>query len=95
MFDGSTESLYDIIEEQLRLRMRGEDGEVEDENDEEEYGEDGYDDTLVGDEDDEDEEDDIPFDVPKKKKSIFKRSTASSLKKSSAKSKIGKKFSRK
>ena len=76
MFDGSTESLYGIIEEQLRLRMRDEDGD-EDEDNGEEYEEDGYDDTLVGDED----EDDIPFDVPKKKKSIFKRSTASSIKK--------------
>lgn len=93
MFDGSTESLYDIIEEQLRLRMRDEDDEVEDEDNEDEYEEDGYDDTLVGDEDE--DEDDIPFDVPKKKKSLFKRSAASSIKKSSSKPKIGKKFSRK
>lgn len=90
MFDGSTESLYDIIEDQLHLRMRDENDEVEDEDNEEE---DDYDDTLVGDEDE--DEDDIPFDVPKKKKSIFKRSTASSIKKSSVKPKIGKKFSRK
>lgn len=74
--------------------MYGEDGEVEDEGGEDGYGEEDYDDTLVGDGDDEDE-DDIPFDVPKKKKSLFKRSTASSIKKSSVKPKIGKKFSRK
>jgi len=87
MFDGSTESLYDIIEEQLRLRMRSEDDEAVDTEDEDEEGD--YDDTLVGDED-EDEEDD----VPKKKISPFKKSSVLS-KKSPVKFKAGKKLSRK
>lgn len=54
MFDGSVESMYSIIEEQLKLRMQS-DEDIEDDEDDED--EEDYDKNLVGDEDDDDGED--------------------------------------
>lgn len=88
LYDGTDDSLYAIIEEQLKMRMRNAE---EDEDDELPFkDDDDYDDTLVGDEDEEDDdfeeededEDDIP---PVSSKGLFRKTAKT--KKSSTMSK--------
>ena len=69
MFDGTDESLYDIIEEQLKMRMRNFDSEADEEDED-------YDDTLVSDEDDDEEDEDE--EQPVKSKGLFRKTTAKS-----------------
>lgn len=75
-YDGTVDSLYDILEEQLTMNTPDYD-EDEDEDDEEES--EGRNRLVNLDEDDESEEDDdLPFDDPKpakKRKSMFKKKT--------------------
>lgn len=82
MFDGSTESFYDIIEEQLKMRMREEleDGDSSDDYEDDEEEED-FDETLVSDEEEDDEEgeeDNIPTSHKEIKSSIKPKSKAKS-----------------
>lgn len=70
LFDGSEDSLYDIVQEQLAMRMRDFNG--EDDSDDNEDDEDDYDDTLIDDsedEEDEDEEDEKP------KRGLFRKTS--------------------
>ena len=81
MFDGSTESFYDIIEEQLKMRMREEleDGDNSDDFEDNEEEED-FDETLVSDEeeDEDEEEDNIPPSHKQLKSPIKPKSKAKS-----------------
>ena len=76
MFDGTVESLYSIVEEQLAMRMRGDNSSNEDDEDEDE---DFDDDTLISDDEDEDEDFDDEEETPERKsKPLFKSKVKSS-----------------
>ena len=82
-FDGTMESLYDIVENQLKMSLPSfKDDDEDDEDEDDDY--DGRK-NLISDEDDEDDEDvdeepDEEEERPKKSKTTLKRGNKSSIK---------------
>ena len=77
-YDGTMESLYGIVEDQLMLYAPDGSEEEEEEDEDDDYDED---DVIIGADEDEDDEDEPPKRSLKKKKEIFKSGGSSTKKK--------------